>query len=226
MYILSFDVGRKNLAFVLIQLNNDHKPQIITFDVCNIESGKTSPLDKCKKISSLFKLIVDQITLASLSSSNQFEGKLSNREFEGLEGGVPSRQGLEVGLPSRQGLEVIIERQYPNNQVAMELQYALIATSLKYTDKVILFDPKLKFTALGIPYSTINKKHKQTSIKLAEIALRNISNLEANQLPIDKPINSESYTRFNDLVKKDDVADAINQAFVYANLIDLYGTEL
>ena len=50
--------------------------------------------------------------------------------------------------------EVIIERQVPTNLVAMCLMYTVVSFFNNYTDRIILFDPKLKFTKINQVYTT------------------------------------------------------------------------
>ena len=101
-------------------------------------------------------------------------------------------------------LGVIIEKQTPNNIVAMSLMYAIFTASLSYTSNVILFDPKLKFTYIHESYTTLNKKHKKLSIKMA---LEFLSN------------NPDLMSRFEKFTKKDDIADSLNQLIVYLKYI-------
>jgi hypothetical protein len=97
---------------------------------------------------------------------------------------------------------VIIERQVNANERAMELMYAITTAAQCYTDEfedVIIFDPKLKFNLLKIPYDTKNKAHKRLSIEICRSILQAITE--------DKVLD------FDKFLKKDDVADSFNQAF-------------
>lgn len=97
---------------------------------------------------------------------------------------------------------VIIERQVNRNTMAMELMYAcaMCCKTLLGVD-FINFDPKDKFTKLGIEYSTANKQHKKQSINMAQTLIKQLwQDLEA---------------KFNTHNKKDDMADALNQCLVW-----------
>ena len=97
---------------------------------------------------------------------------------------------------------VIIERQVNANERAMELMYAITTAAQCYTDEfedVIIFDPKLKFNLLKIPYDTKNKAHKRLSIEICRSVLQ--------------AITEDKVEDFDKFPKKDDVADSFNQAF-------------
>ena len=90
---------------------------------------------------------------------------------------------------------VVIERQVNVNTMAMELMYALTATVYNFCKKIVIFDPKLKFTTLSLKYSTQNKAHKKLSVAI----VRNyLANERSHLLPL-----------FDCNKKRDDVADAI-----------------
>lgn len=98
--------------------------------------------------------------------------------------------------------KIIIERQVQQNTIAYSMMYGIVSIALfsVSSEDIIIFDPKNKFTSLGISYTTKNKEHKKLSISLINNFLTNIK--------------SKSLLSFNVLVKKDDVADAILQALV------------
>jgi hypothetical protein len=96
---------------------------------------------------------------------------------------------------------IIIERQVPQNIVAMEIMYALIGLSLKYTKNIVIYDPKLKFSTLNLPYNTKNKAHKTLSIKTA--------------LEYLLSINHPKLTHFQSFIKQDDISDSILQYIAY-----------
>jgi hypothetical protein len=99
---------------------------------------------------------------------------------------------------------VVIERQTQNNTVAMELMYALTSLALFFTDNIIIFDPKLKFTAINEEYNTKNLQHKKKSVSMASSFLA------------DYP---QALEIFNRLEKKDDVSDALNQGLIQLALM-------
>lgn len=97
---------------------------------------------------------------------------------------------------------VIIERQVNTNVMAMELMYCVASCCYQYCRNIIIFDPKLKFTKLKIPYETKNKAHKKLSIKI----IRNyISNYYEDLLE-----------RFVSYDKLDDISDAVFMLLVYS----------
>lgn len=89
--------------------------------------------------------------------------------------------------------KVIIERQVNNNTVAMEMMYLITATCIRYTENIIIFDPKLKFSTLRLPYDTRNKAHKKLSVQI-------ITNYLARYYP------ANDITKYK---KKDDIADSV-----------------
>jgi Holliday junction resolvasome RuvABC endonuclease subunit len=93
---------------------------------------------------------------------------------------------------------VIIERQVNLNTLAMELMYALTSIMLYYTEDIIIFDPKLKFTKIRESYNTRNKEHKKKSIAYAKNILTHINH--SNEI--------------DEFEKQDDVSDAITQLII------------
>lgn len=91
--------------------------------------------------------------------------------------------------------KVIVERQVNNNTMAMELMYSIVSCVYKYCKDIIIFDPKMKFKALGLTYSTKNKAHKKLSVNI-------VSNY------INKYYSS-LMDKFDDNTKQDDISDAI-----------------
>ena len=96
---------------------------------------------------------------------------------------------------------VVIEKQVPQNTVAMELMYSIISFALSFTENIYLFPPKEKFDFLNIEYNTKNKAHKKLSVDIAKKFLMN--NYPA------------LYQQFCHYDKQDDIADALNQALVF-----------
>ena len=93
--------------------------------------------------------------------------------------------------------QVIIEKQVDKSPMNMSLMIAATTCAYQYTDKVMLFEPRLKFTRVDIEYSTVKKAHKRLSVELA----RNI--LQYN------PEAEELKKAFDGYRKQDDIADAI-----------------
>lgn len=96
---------------------------------------------------------------------------------------------------------VIIEKQVNRNTMAMGLMYATVGIALTYTSSVKMFDPKKKFTKIGVTYSTHNKDHKKQSASYAMNVIRRYW-----------PTLLNDYCRYT---KKDDIADSLNQALVW-----------
>lgn len=104
--------------------------------------------------------------------------------------------------------KIIIEKQVQHNTIAMEIMYCLasICTQFVTGNELIIFDPKLKFTTLRIPYETKNKAHKKLSITMCSNLLSKIypSKLDA----------------FSNHEKRDDIADAINMIYIHDCIVD------
>ena len=100
---------------------------------------------------------------------------------------------------------IVIEKQVVSNENAMCIMYALITKGIQLLgpQNVFLFDPKTKFTALGINYDTKNKKHKKLSVELCQNMLQKVG-------------FTELLAKFDSNDKKDDIADSINQGLVWA----------
>lgn len=95
---------------------------------------------------------------------------------------------------------VIVERQVHSNIRMMELMYSCVMCCVSHDINVQLFDPKMKFK--NIEYTTRNKQHKKLSINIFTDVLRQHYSMDLLQ-------------RFNNETKKDDIADAANQAITY-----------
>lgn len=104
----------------------------------------------------------------------------------------------------------VIEEQVQRNQVCMYLMYSLASILSTYTDRIAIFSPELKFTHVGIPYSTKNKEHKRLSVQMAISAA---TALEARG----------TLTAIESVTKKDDIADSFNQLIVQ---LDLWGEDI
>ena len=110
----------------------------------------------------------------------------------------------------------IIERQVPGNHVACELMYAVTAILYQYTENVVIFDPKLKFSHIGQIYDTKNKKHKKQSIL-------NMNRMLATSL-------SSSFSKLKTILdaaeKKDDIADSFNQLIIELSIESILTRDL
>lgn len=98
---------------------------------------------------------------------------------------------------------VIIERQVNNNTMAMELMYSLTACVYNFCKDIVIFDPKLKFTSLGLTYNTKNKAHKKLSINI-------VKNYITKYYP-------DLLSSFEDNSKQDDISDAVLMIFTHIN---------
>lgn len=102
---------------------------------------------------------------------------------------------------------IIIEKQVQTNTIAMELMYSIYSFSLTYTPSIYIFDPKLKFNYIHVPYDTKNKAHKKQSI---EYATTTISTIYPDSLP-----------SFLSNTKKDDISDSLLQGLTYISMNNL-----
>ena len=102
----------------------------------------------------------------------------------------------------------IVERQVNRNEVAMELMYSVVTILSQYTENIVIFDPKLKFSSIGQQYVTKNKAHKKQSIQ--------------NMYKMLATNKSESFTNLKTVIdtenKRDDIADSFNQLIIQMHL--------
>jgi Holliday junction resolvasome RuvABC endonuclease subunit len=103
---------------------------------------------------------------------------------------------------------LIVERQVHENTQAMCLMYSIVTAGVGMGADVIIFDPKLKFTALKIPFCVKNKMHKKLSIEMAQSLL---SHIAPDLLP-----------EFGKFTKKDDIADSLIQLYVHLAVNKVY----
>jgi Holliday junction resolvasome RuvABC endonuclease subunit len=96
---------------------------------------------------------------------------------------------------------LIVERQVHENTQAMCLMYSIVTAGVAVGADIVIFDPKMKFTVLKIPFSVKNKMHKKLSIEMAESLL---SHIAPDLLP--------EFLKFR---KKDDIADSLIQLYVH-----------
>lgn len=96
---------------------------------------------------------------------------------------------------------IIIERQVTTNVVAMCLMYTIATFGIDNDIDIVIFDPKQKFSILGVQYTSIKKEHKIQSIMYAR-------NLIHNQF-------HDKLSKFTSYLKQDDISDAINQGILW-----------
>lgn len=173
--IVSIDIGIINLGYCIFSWDKDVDPNTLeiddmdlTFDVFSIKSTGAALKRKMK-----FNNVVHERCATLQHFFNIIGGKFNI-------------------------VKVIIERQVPTNTKAMELMYAITSIALTYTPDVVIFDPKCKFTRIGLPYVTKNKHHKKQSIVMAGRLLK-------------RWFGDDYESAFNKHPKKDDIADALNQ---------------
>jgi hypothetical protein len=99
---------------------------------------------------------------------------------------------------------LIVEQQTRFNNVCMNLLYSLVSFATEIKLEVFLFPPILKFTAIQQPFDTKKKAHKQLSID-------NCKKFLSAYFP-------DKLSEFLRYIKKDDLADAMNQSVIYALL--------
>ena len=155
--ILSIDIGRRNLGYVI------GNKQSLTMGLYDIDEGKRGKgvLYRTVRIHEFLKEKFDKYP-------------------------------IEV---------VIIEKQVPQNKVAMEIMYLFVSAVYFYCKKVILYNPKRKFTSLSVNYTTKHKAHKKLAIDLVK-----------NYLEKYKP---EDYYLFESFTKQDDISDALLMMLTY-----------
>ena len=155
--ILSIDIGRRNLGYVI------GNKQSLTMGLYDIDEGKRGKgvLYRTVRIHEFLKEKFDKYP-------------------------------IEV---------VIIEKQVPQNKVAMEIMYLFVSAVYFYCKKVILYQPKRKFTSLSVNYTTKHKAHKKLAIDLVK-----------NYLEKYKP---EDYCIFESFTKQDDISDALLMMLTY-----------
>jgi hypothetical protein len=96
---------------------------------------------------------------------------------------------------------LIIERQVYQNRRAMEIQFALMSAAIMQGIEVILQHPTEKFKILGYECITEKNQHKRLSETIA--------------LEWLNTVNDVSKIHLNEYVKKDDIADSINELRTY-----------
>lgn len=185
MKILSIDIGKNNLGFTIAEFipHKDFQPK----------EGKKKSVNPYSISDFKFKADLYDI------EGSKIKADVVSKRVGGLYN-FASENGLLDG-----SLEmVIIERQVPTNLIAMELMYSVVAMFWPFTKNVIIFDPKLKFEAIGQAYNTKNKAHKKQSI----LNMRTLMDLfENDSFP-------ELMKSLDDKKKQDDVADSFNQLMI------------
>ena len=185
MKILSIDIGKNNLGFTIADFtpHPDFHPK----------EGKKKPLNPYSISDFRFRADLYDI------EGSKIKADVVTKRVSGLYN-FANENGLLDG-----SLEMlIIERQVPTNLIAMELMYSVVSMFWPFTKNVIIFDPKLKFEAIGQVYNTKNKAHKKQSI----LNMRTLMDIfENDSFP-------ELKKSLDDKKKQDDVADSFNQLMI------------
>ena len=175
--ILSIDIGTKNLGYTLITFEQD---KVFSPEDLQIRFGIET---------------VDRKDGTSCPSRKDTKKDVIVRRHISIQEFFENIGNVQT---------VVIEKQVPQNEVAMCLMYMLFekACSIVGVDNVYLFDPKQKFLSLSLNYNTNSKHHKKQSIQFAYNFLRNTG--KDNLL--------KEFVSFH---KKDDIADSLNQGLVW-----------
>ena len=223
--MLSIDIGKKNLGYTYFELDDEDNVISIHYDIYNIDEN-ISKRNKASKIvvKSVTKDVVKSVTkdvtkdvvksvtkdvtkdVVKKDTSNNL-GKALIKKGAKSKDVVTYRctrikEFFDKILSEYKVLKyVVIERQVPRNTVAMNLMYGINAYAQIYTDNIFIFDPKMKFTKLGVSYNTQNKAHKILSIDMAKKIMNSIF-----------PNYSKEIDTYE---KQDDIADSFNQGMVH-----------
>jgi hypothetical protein len=95
--------------------------------------------------------------------------------------------------------QVLVEKQVPQNTKCMKIMYLIVGVCTGRGLSVEVLDARDKFAALQVPYTTVNKAHKQLSVNLAQAWLAGAG------------VEDLSERKLQDYPKQDDISDAINQ---------------
>ena len=185
MKILSIDIGKNNLGFTIAEFipHKDFQPK----------EGKKKPVNPYSISDFKFKADLYDI------EGGKIKADVVSKRVGGLYNFANENGLLDGSLEM-----VIIERQVPTNLIAMELMYSVVAMFWPFTKNVVIFDPKLKFEAIGQVYNTKNKAHKKQSILNMRILMDLFEN---DSFP-------ELKKSLDDKKKQDDVADSFNQLMI------------
>ena len=224
--VVSIDIGVNNMAISEWLLNTSE----------STTAQATSCL--CKQPS-----ILSSDTQLEQSLDNSFSAKVSlelkdfalyNCERAEISRGTPTKK-LELVLNRCSNIVwlldqispdvILCEKQFPTNVKAMNLMYAISTYATVHNLEMKIIDPKEKFKFWNIPINTKNKAHKKESVRRCEEYLSHSS--EMDYVLSEKPEGcTECYAlpkrllqKFENLSKKDDVADSINQCLAHFALL-------
>jgi len=107
---------------------------------------------------------------------------------------------------------VVIEQQMKVNYQCVNLQYTLVTICKMLDLPYYLFKPLLKFTVIKQQYTTKQRLHKLLSISNAKKFLEKYC--------------KDRVVEFLEYKKKDDIADALNQALIYCFMNNYWKMDL
>lgn len=208
-YILSIDLGKRNLGWSLFRQLTDKTIELDSFGVFDIDNEiQTQTITVTKTLKTTTKTIQvkrfkdTQAVIARPTVLVEFLESLRERINDDF-------------------YKVIVEKQNINNPLAMTLQTVIITYCITRLIEVTSFDPKVKFDnaskmfasakSAGITninqLNTTKKEHKKLIVDMAREVIENYSK--------DEKQREFFVEQFNKHAKKDDISDSLVQAVVY-----------
>lgn len=208
-YILSIDLGKRNLGWSLFRQLPDKTIELDSFGIFDIDNEiQTQTITVTKTLKTTTKTIQvkrfkdTQTVIARPTVLVEFLESLRERINDDF-------------------YKVIVEKQNINNPLAMTLQTVIITYCITRLIEVTSFDPKVKFDnasrmfvsakSAGITninqLNTTKKEHKKLIVDMAREVIDNYSK--------DEKQREYFVEEFNKHPKKDDISDSLVQAVVY-----------
>ena len=208
-YILSIDLGKRNLGWSLFKQLEDKTIELDSFGIFDIDNEiQTQTITVTKTLKNSTKTIQvkrfkdTQTVIARPTVLVEFLESLRERINDDF-------------------YKVIVEKQNINNPLAMTLQTVIITYCITRLIEVTSFDPKAKFDnaskmftsakSAGITninqLNTTKKEHKKLIVDMAREVIENYSK--------DEKRREHFIEMFNQHNKKDDISDSLVQAVVY-----------
>ena len=208
-YILSIDLGKRNLGWSLFKQLEDKTIELDSFGIFDIDNEiQTQTVTVTKQLKSSTKTVQvkrfkdTQTVIARPTVLVEFLESLRERINDDF-------------------YKVIVEKQNINNPLAMTLQTVIITYCITRLIEVTSFDPKVKFDnaskmfasakSAGITninqLNTTKKEHKKIIVDMAREVIENYSK--------DEKQREFFVEQFNQHNKKDDISDSLVQAVVY-----------
>ena len=208
-YILSIDLGKRNLGWSLFKQLEDKTIELDSFGIFDIDNEiQTQTVTVTKQLKTTTKTIQvkrfkdTQTVIARPTVLVEFLESLRERINDDF-------------------YKVIVEKQNINNPLAMTLQTVIITYCITRLIEVTSFDPKVKFDnasrmftsakSAGITninqLNTTKKEHKKLIVDMAREVIENYSK--------DEKQREHFIEMFNQHNKKDDISDSLVQAVVY-----------